>query len=104
MLNDILQPAVIAILLIVIIGQLLARQGLENKLTASKKREKPLVYISVTYLEGGNPRFIICRIEKTEFLSPAGWTSEIKDAQRFLTRGLAETFARNMNCIVEKLY
>lgn len=100
---DMLQPAVIAMLVIIVIGQLLTRQNLENKLAASKKREKPLVMITGTFDRGkGDTKFVIYLIQRQTYWSPAGFTSELNNAQQFPTRGLAATFANNMNCIVEE--
>ncbi len=100
MLNTLFLSAIV-ILIIIIVGQLFERQNLENKLADSKKREKPEVIIISNITEQNDIiEFCIYGIQKNMYWSPAGFTLKEKDAQRFPTRGLAATFASNMNCIV----
>lgn len=101
MLLDIFQIAAVVILILIIVGQLLERQNLENKLAASKKREKPEVMV-VSVIQFNRMEFYIYWVQKNMYWSPAGFTLERKDAQKFPTRGLAATFASNMNCIVSE--
>lgn len=95
---------VLKVIAMLIVATLLVSQFMENlrlrrELALSKSREKPKVMV-VSEVRNGKSDYYIWYPTKDMYWSSAGFTPNEGDARQFSTRGLAKTFAENMNCTV----